>query len=138
MKATHSPSFAKIPRNYAVCLGKHFGLTFFLADRSNELTIIANRCDATRSTGGNFMPTQNVNLTETLDQFVKQQVKTGLFNNASEVHRAALARMARDEEERSLRLEKLRQDIAVGDADIQAGRIREHTSAESLFDAITG
>ncbi|MBK1883526.1 type II toxin-antitoxin system ParD family antitoxin [Luteolibacter pohnpeiensis] len=83
------------------------------------------------------MPTQNVNLTDTLDRFVKQQVETGLFNNASEVHRAALARMARDEEERCLRLEKLRQDIAAGDADIEAGRMREYRSADSLFDTIT-
>jgi putative addiction module CopG family antidote len=82
------------------------------------------------------MPTQNVNLTDTLDLFVKKQVKSGLFNNASEVHRAALARMARQEEERALRLERLRQEISVGDADIQAGRLHEFNSAESLYDAI--
>ena len=82
------------------------------------------------------MPTQNVNLTDTLDQFVKEQVESGLFDNASEVHRAALAQMARQEEERRLRLEKLRQDIALGDADIEAGRTHEYESAESLYSAI--
>ena len=82
------------------------------------------------------MPTQNVNLTDKLDHFVKAQVESGLFNNASEVHRAALAQMARQEEERRLRLEKLRQDIALGDADIEAGRTQEYESAESLYSAI--
>lgn len=82
------------------------------------------------------MPTQNVNLTDALDLFVKKQVESGMFNNASEVHRAALARMARQEEERALRLERLRQEIAAGDADIEAGRVHEFDSAESLYDAI--
>lgn len=84
------------------------------------------------------MPTQNVNLTDTLDLFVKKQVESGLFNNASEVHRAALARMARHEEDRTLRLEKLRREIAVGEADIEAGRVHGYDSAESLYDAIVG
>jgi antitoxin ParD1/3/4 len=82
------------------------------------------------------MPTQNVNLTDALDLFVKKQVESGMFNNASEVHRAALSRMARQEEERALRLERLRQEIAAGDADIEAGRVHEFDSAESLYDAI--
>lgn len=84
------------------------------------------------------MPTQNVNLTDTLDLFVKKQVESGFFNNASEVHRAALATMARQEEERALRLERLRQEISAGDADIEAGRVLEFDSAESLYDAIAG
>jgi hypothetical protein len=52
------------------------------------------------------------------------------------VHRAALAKMARQEEERGLRLQRLRQEIAAGDADIEAGRVHEFESAESLYDAI--
>lgn len=79
------------------------------------------------------MPTQNVNLTETLDGFVKQQVESGHFNNASEVHRAALSLMAKQEEERSLRLTKLRQEIQVGDDDISADRVIEYDSADALF-----
>jgi antitoxin ParD1/3/4 len=82
------------------------------------------------------MPTQNVNLTDVLDLFVKKQVESGMFNNASEVHRAALAKMARQEEERGLRLQRLRQEIAAGDADIEAGRVHEFDSVESLYDAI--
>ena len=60
------------------------------------------------------MPTQNVNLTPELDRFVKKVVKSGAFNNASEVHRAALLAMAREEEERDLRLRRLRREIQVG------------------------
>jgi hypothetical protein len=44
--------------------------------------------------------------------------------------------MARQEEERGLRLQRLRQEIAAGDADIEAGRVHEFESAESLYDAI--
>jgi len=60
------------------------------------------------------MPTQNVNLTPELDRFVKKAVKSGAFNNASEVHRAALVAMAREEEERKLRLQRLRSEIQMG------------------------
>ncbi len=60
------------------------------------------------------MPTQNVNLTPELDRFVKEAVESGEFNNASEVHRAALSAMAREQEERALRLARLRQEIQAG------------------------
>ncbi|MCB1097742.1 MAG: type II toxin-antitoxin system ParD family antitoxin [Verrucomicrobiae bacterium] len=74
------------------------------------------------------MPTQNVNLTPELDLFVKHQVESGFFNNASEVHRAALAAMARDEEERQARLERLRNEIGLGIEDLEAGRYRSISS----------
>ncbi|MBE7498778.1 MAG: type II toxin-antitoxin system ParD family antitoxin [Verrucomicrobiales bacterium] len=60
------------------------------------------------------MPTQNVNLTPELDRFVKQAVETGAFKSASEVHRAALSAMSRQQEERALRLARLRQEIQAG------------------------
>jgi len=60
------------------------------------------------------MPTQNVNLTPKLDRFVKTAVDSGAFNNASEVHRAALSALAREWEERELRLTRLRQEIQAG------------------------
>jgi antitoxin ParD1/3/4 len=60
------------------------------------------------------MPTQNVNLTPELDRFVKEAVANGAFNNASEVHRAALSAMAQAQEERALRLARLRQEIQTG------------------------
>ena len=78
------------------------------------------------------MPTQNVNLTATLDAFVKTQVSLGHFNNASEVHRSALAAMARQEEERQLRLEQLRREIQLGIDDVEAGRTAKIASAKGL------
>lgn len=60
------------------------------------------------------MPTQNVNLTPELDRFVKEAIKSGQFNNASEVHRAALSAMAKEQQERALRLARLRQEIQAG------------------------
>lgn len=82
------------------------------------------------------MPTQNVNLTPALETFVKTQVSLGHFNNASEVHRAALAAMARkeeeEEEERTLRLEQLRREIQLGIDDVEAGRTEKIGSALGL------
>lgn len=71
------------------------------------------------------MPTQNVNLTAELEEFVKAQVASGRFNSASEVHRAAIAEMAREEEERTLRLERLRKAIQLGADDLDQGRYVE-------------
>lgn len=78
------------------------------------------------------MPTQNVNLTETLEAFVKDQVSQGFFNNASEVHRAALSKMLHIEEERQLRMEQLRREIQHGIDDANAGRTTKVSSAKGL------
>ena len=84
------------------------------------------------------MPTQNVNLTPALETFVKTQVSLGHFNNASEVHRSALAAMARREEERVLRLEQLRREIQLGIADVKTGRSAKLGSVKSLDAMLDG
>lgn len=84
------------------------------------------------------MPTQNVNLTPALDSFVKKQVSLGYFNNASEVHRSALAAMARQEEERVLRLEQLRREIQLGIEDVEAGRSAKIGSVKGLGAMLDG
>jgi antitoxin ParD1/3/4 len=87
------------------------------------------------------MPTSNVNLTPELEQFVKTQVSSGQFNNASEVHRAALAAMAHQREEREIHLERLRREINIGLNDLEAGRSTEFGSHEALdthLDSILG
>ena len=78
------------------------------------------------------MPTQNVNLTPELEEFVKTQVSSGLYNSASEVHRAALASMIKDKEERDLRLARLRREVAIGQNDLDKGRFTELEDSESL------
>lgn len=83
------------------------------------------------------MPTQNVNLTPELEKFVRAQVASGRFTSASEVHRAALAAMAREEEERTLRLARLRGEIALGLDDLESGRHAEIADAGALESVIS-
>ena len=62
------------------------------------------------------MPTRNVNLTDQLDRFVLAKVKSGRYENASEVDRAALRTLERDEQEHQAKLKALRTAIEEGDA----------------------
>ena len=62
------------------------------------------------------MPTRNVNLTNELDCFVLEKVRSGRFENASEVVRAALRTLEREEREYEAKLAALRAAIAAGDA----------------------
>jgi antitoxin ParD1/3/4 len=78
------------------------------------------------------MPTQNVNLTPELDHFVKAEVASGHFNNASEVHRAALSALAKSQEERQLKLKRLEMEIQVGLDDCASGRVTEISSKSQL------
>lgn len=61
------------------------------------------------------MPTRNVNLTEALDRFVAARVRSGYFENASEVVRAALRTLEREEREYKARLSALRRAVDAGD-----------------------
>jgi antitoxin ParD1/3/4 len=65
---------------------------------------------------GLSMPTRNVNLTDELDEFVREKVESGRFENASEVVRAALRSLDRDERQYEAKLAKLRALIDEGDA----------------------
>jgi antitoxin ParD1/3/4 len=62
------------------------------------------------------MPTRNVNLTEELDRFVMAKVEGGRYENASEVVRAALRSLEREEREYEAKLAALRAAIDEGDA----------------------
>jgi len=62
------------------------------------------------------MPTRNVNLTLELDRFVSTRVKSGRYENASEVVRAALRTLEREEQEQRAKLKALRTAIDEGDA----------------------
>lgn len=62
------------------------------------------------------MPTRNVNLTDQLDRFVLKKVKSGRYENASEVVRAALRTLEREEQQYEAKLTALRKAIAEGDA----------------------
>lgn len=60
------------------------------------------------------MPTRNVNLTPELDNFISTRVSTGLYANASEVMRAALRLLKRDEKEQEEKMAALRAAIDKG------------------------
>jgi antitoxin ParD1/3/4 len=60
------------------------------------------------------MPTRNVNLTPELDRFVTVKVEAGLYSNASEVMRAALRLLERDEREHEEKMAALRSAIDKG------------------------
>ena len=62
------------------------------------------------------MPTRNVNLTDELDRFVLQKVESGRYENASEVVRAALRTLEREDRQYEAKLAALRTAIDEGDA----------------------
>ena len=57
------------------------------------------------------MPTRNVNLTQELDSFLLARVQSGRYENASEVVRAALRTLEREERIYEAKLEALRAAI---------------------------
>jgi antitoxin ParD1/3/4 len=61
------------------------------------------------------MPTRNVNLTPELDHYVLSRVKSGQFENASEVVRTALRTLEREERLYDAKLAALRAAIDEGD-----------------------
>jgi antitoxin ParD1/3/4 len=62
------------------------------------------------------MPTRNFSLPEKLDQFITAKVESGDYANASEVMRAALRGMEKEEQEYEEKMAILRAAIAEGDA----------------------
>jgi antitoxin ParD1/3/4 len=76
------------------------------------------------------MPTRSVDLTPELDRFVATKVKSGRYENASEVVRAGLPKLEREEQEHATKLAALRSAIDEGDASGVArgnvfGRVRK-------------
>jgi antitoxin ParD1/3/4 len=62
------------------------------------------------------MPTRNVNLTDELDKFVSAKIENGRYENASEVVRAGLRILEREEQKHEAKLAALRKAIDEGDA----------------------
>jgi antitoxin ParD1/3/4 len=90
----------------------------------------------------------NVSVTDRLAGYVRQKVKSGRYNNASEVVREALRRME-DEDARTLRLanpsaedilsdltgrqlESIRQRVRSGIDSIEAGEFKQYKGREGL------
>ena len=84
------------------------------------------------------MPTRNVVLTESQAKFVEQMVASGHYQNASEVLREGLRLVQAREAEQAAKLAALREAVAVGISDIEAGRYIEFNDAASLRSHING
>jgi len=73
---------------------------------------------------------RSVSLTPDLDDAIQRRVASGTYASQSEVIRAALRALARDEEERERKLAALDAAIERGIADADAGRVHQ---AEEVF-----
>ena len=64
----------------------------------------------------------NISLTPEMDQWVAEQVKSGLYKSSSEVIREGLRILQRHEEQRRAMLTDLRQELLVGMKQLDAGK----------------
>ncbi len=74
----------------------------------------------------------NVSLTPALEQFVRDRAASGDYNNASEVVREALRLLRRAEEQRALKMERLRAAIREGDEALAQGKYSDLNSDQEL------
>ena len=74
----------------------------------------------------------HISLTPELEASIKQKVKSGYYNNASEVVREALRLLKRCEEQRALKLERLRLSVRAGDEAVANGDFVDVNSDEEL------
>ena len=74
----------------------------------------------------------HVSLTPKLEDIVREKVDSGLYNNASEVIREALRLMHEFDAVQQLKLQRLREALAEGDADLAAGRSVTISSDDEL------
>ena len=80
------------------------------------------------------MPTRNVVLTDRHEEVIEGLVRSGRYQNASEVLRDGLRLVEEREEQSALKLELLREAARIGIADIEDGRYRTFASSAALSD----
>jgi antitoxin ParD1/3/4 len=73
----------------------------------------------------------NVNLGDTLDQFITELLKSGLYQSQSEVVREGLRLLKEREDLRKVRLTQLRDEIDKGTRQLDSGEFQTHDK-ESL------
>jgi len=74
----------------------------------------------------------NVSLTSNLEMFVRDRAASGDYNNASEVVREALRLLKLTEEQRVLKLERLRASVRDGDEAIANGDMTTFNTDQEL------
>ena len=76
------------------------------------------------------MPTRNVVLTPHHESFIESLVKSGRYQNASEVLREGLRLIEQREAQEAAKLQALQQAARTGLADLDAGRYRDIQDGE--------
>ena len=84
------------------------------------------------------MPTRNVVLTDRQVELIERMVRSGRFQNGSEVLREGLRLLERLDTEEKTKLKALREAARIGLADIEAGRFKAFETAEALTDYLSG
>ena len=82
------------------------------------------------------MPTRNVVLSDRQAALVTRLVESGRYQNASEVMRAGLRMVERQEAEDEVRLQAMREAVNVGLADLAAGRYQTFETPEALREGL--
>ncbi len=78
------------------------------------------------------MPTRNIVLTDHQAAMIDRLVKSGQYQNASEVLREGLRLIERREAEEEARLAALRNAVNLGATDIETGRFHTFTEGSGL------
>jgi antitoxin ParD1/3/4 len=76
------------------------------------------------------MPTRNISLTPEQDAFIDDMLKKGEYANASEAVRDAIRALQRRRAVDALKLERLRQSIDAGLADLERGDYEDVDDAD--------
>ena len=72
----------------------------------------------------------NVSLSEEFVEFVNREVASGEYSSASEVFRDALRLLRREKAAEQEKLAILKREVAVGLADLRAGRLSNRTAIQ--------
>ena len=84
------------------------------------------------------MPTKNLVITDYQSQWIESLVKSGRYQNASEVMREGLRLLEERDRDFEARIAALKAQVRVGLDDIQAGRFAEFTEGENLSAYLKG
>jgi len=85
-----------------------------------------------------YMPTRNVNLTDSFDVFIDEQIEAGRYRNASEVMRAGLRLLQQQVAEDGAKLAALRRLAKTGLNQLDQGRGVEFTTSKELAKHLDG
>jgi antitoxin ParD1/3/4 len=76
----------------------------------------------------------HISLTERLEEFVKEKVESGLYNNSSEVIREALRLMEQEDQLHKIKLDRLREAVRFGDEQLARGEYSPRTIDDIIAD----